>query len=88
VGFLKKHFKGRRAYMNLTIIFWMTLGAFVCAITANIIEHVQSARGVLRIDHSNPQKDLYLFEIDEIEKLNKKKCVILKIDHKANLSQK
>ena len=74
--------------MNLTIMFWMTLGAFVCAITANIIDRIQSARGVLRIDHSNPQKDLYLFEIDDIEKLGKKKYVNLKIDHKANLSQK
>lgn len=73
--------------MNLTIIFWMTLGAFICAITANIVDRMQSATGTLRIDHSNPQKDLYLFEIDEIEKLDKKKRVNLKIDHNAKLSQ-
>ena len=73
--------------MNLTIVFWMTLGAFICAITANVVDRIQSATGTLRIDHSNPQKDLYLFEIDEIEKLDKKKRVNLKIDHNAKLSQ-
>lgn len=44
--------------------------------------------GVIRIDHSNPEKDLYRFEIDSLEKLEKKKKIILKIDHYADLSQK
>ena len=44
--------------------------------------------GVIRIDHSNLEKDLYRFEIDSLEKLEKKKKIILKIDHYADLSQK
>ena len=72
--------------MELTFVFWFVLGAFVSALGSCIIDRIRSARGVLRVDHSNPQKDLYLFEIDDIEKINKKKYVNLKIDHNAKLS--
>lgn len=44
--------------------------------------------GVLRIDHSNPEKDMYRFEIDDLENLSKKRRIVLKIDHNADLSQK
>lgn len=44
--------------------------------------------GIIRIDHSNPEKDLYRFEIDNLELLEQKKKIILKIDHYADLSQK
>lgn len=44
--------------------------------------------GVLRVDHSNPEKDIYRFEIDNLDKLRTKKKVILMIDHHADLSQK
>ena len=44
--------------------------------------------GTLRIDVSNPEKDLYRFEINSIEKLSKKKRVVLRVDPKADLSQK
>lgn len=46
------------------------------------------AQGTLRIDHSNPEKDVYLFEIDSLDTISKKKRIVLKIDHNANLSQK
>lgn len=42
--------------------------------------------GKLKIDHSNPEKDLYRFEIDDLDKLSKKKIIVLEIDHKADLS--
>ncbi len=74
--------------MELTLVFAFVLGVFIDTLATYVYNCVRSARGVLRIDHSNPQKDLYLFEIDDIEKLGKKKYVNLKIDHKANLSQK
>lgn len=48
----------------------------------------QSITGTLRIDHSNPEKDLYRFDIDDLDKLDKQKFVKLKIDHNADLSQK
>ena len=46
------------------------------------------AQGTLRIDHSNPEKDVYLFEIDSLDDVNNKKRIVLKIDHNADLSQK
>ena len=42
--------------------------------------------GVLKIDHSDPEKDKYLFDIKDLDKLSKKRA-LLKIDHNADLSQ-
>lgn len=44
--------------------------------------------GTLRIDRSNPEKDLYLIEIDDLEQLTKRKRITLKVDNHADLSQK
>lgn len=46
------------------------------------------SEGILRIDHSNLEKDIYRIEIDDLDRLSKKKHVVLKIDNNANLSQK
>lgn len=45
-----------------------------------------SVTGTLKIDHSNPEKDVYLFDIKDLDKLSKKRA-LLKIDHNANLTQ-
>lgn len=60
------------------------------SIATNIIFYIRSAHGTLRIDHSNPEKDIYRFDIDEavLDKISKKKRIILKIDNNADLSQK
>lgn len=42
--------------------------------------------GTLKIDHSNPEKDIYLFDIQDLDKLSRKRA-LLKIDHDANLTQ-
>ena len=47
----------------------------------------RKATGTLKIDHSNPEKDIYRFEIDNLDKLNKRRRVILRIDNNADLSQ-
>lgn len=47
-----------------------------------------TAYGVLRIDHNNSEKDLYRFEIDDIESLDTKTQIVLKIDHDADLTRK
>lgn len=44
--------------------------------------------GTLRIDCSNPEKDLYLIEINDLEQLTKRKRITLKVDNHADLSQK
>lgn len=61
------------------------IGILIGVIVGLLYPHKSS--GVLRIDHSNPEKDIYRFEINDLDYLNKKKKIVLKIDHHANLSQ-
>ena len=63
-------------------------GVFFGIGIASIVFTIRRTTGILKIDHSNPDKDVYRFEIDDLEKLHKKTRVVLKIDHHADLSQK
>lgn len=68
------------------MVFW--LGLFVGLIVAGLfLWNPWTTTGTLRIDHSNPEKDLYRLEIDELEDLSKRKRIILKVDNHADLSQ-
>lgn len=53
-----------------------------------IVRELTTASGTMRIDHSNPEKDVYRLEIDNLDKLSKKTRITLDIDHNADLSQK
>lgn len=53
-----------------------------------VIHNFQKAYGTLRIDKSNPEKDIYRLELDKLDDLSKRKFVILKVDNDADLSQK
>ena len=64
------------------------IGAIIGAIIYAVMQKIFVAHGTLRIDHSDPEKDLYRFEIENLDKLNKRSYVELKIDHHADLSQK
>ena len=65
------------------------VGVLVGSIISNIIFYIRYRKaGTLRIDHSNPEKDVYRIEIDDLDGLSKKQHVILKVDNNANLSQK
>lgn len=66
------------------------VGVIIYAIVASIVYKIRYGRGTLQIDHSNPEKDVYRFNMDEkhLDKLSKKTHVILEIDHDADLSQK
>ena len=44
--------------------------------------------GTLKIDHSDPKKDRYQFEIPNLDILDKKTEISLRVDHDSNLSQK
>lgn len=70
--------------MKLGLIIGVCIGAIVYA----LLQRIFVAHGTLRIDHSNPEKDIYRFEIDNLDKLNKRAYVELKIDRHADLSQK
>lgn len=58
------------------------------SIVTVLIIFLKSVRGTLRIDHSDPNKDIYRLDLDDLNVLTRKKLVILDIDHHANLSQK
>ena len=64
------------------------VSSLVGSIVTVLIIFLKSVRGTLRIDHSNPNKDMYRLELDDLDVLTRKKLVILDIDHHANLSQK
>lgn len=70
----------------------MELVIYVVVMVATVLVHIwydsKSAHGTLKIDHSNPEKDLYHFEIDNLDDLHSKSRVVFKIDHDAKLSQK
>ena len=71
------------------IYFLAFLGGLLAgSLVTNIICLVKQASGTLRIDHSNPEKDVYRIEIDDLDVLSKKKQVVLKVDNNADLSQK
>ena len=71
---------------------WFFTGAIVGAVIVCVIHTVhkftRGTFGTLRIDHSNPEKDVYRLDLNDLDALNKKKRVILTIDHNADLSQK
>lgn len=66
---------------------YFSLGLIIGAIVITILR-IKSTVGVLRIDHSNPEKDTYRFEINDLDGLSKKKYISLRIDNHADLSQK
>ena len=70
--------------MNYLILF---VCGFVSSIVTMMVMYLTSARGTLRIDHSNPEKDVYRIEINNLEDLSRKKRVILDVDNSAILSQ-
>ena len=44
--------------------------------------------GTLLIDRSNPEKDIFRFDVDNFDNLNKKKWVVLRVNGTANLTRK
>lgn len=48
----------------------------------------RKTNGVLRIDRRNPAKDIYRFDVDDLDGLANKRRIVLRVDPNANLSQK
>ena len=72
--------------INLLMCF---CGLIVGAVIVFIFQRVRTAFGTLRIDRSNPEKDVYRFDINgDIVNLPRKKRIVLRIDPNADLSQK
>lgn len=71
------------------MVYLIFAGGFIMGLViSSILYHVRSASGTLRIDRTNPQKDVYRIDIDDLDSLSKKKRALLKVDSNANLSQK
>lgn len=67
---------------------WL-LGGFVGgSLFGWVIRRMKPTAGTLRIDHSNPEKDVYRFDINDFDSLSKKKRIVLLVDNNADLSQK
>ena len=71
------------AYISSLILGFM----FGIVITIIVVMN-RTANGILKIDHSNPEKDVYRIELGDLDELSKKKTVILTVDNDADLSQK
>ena len=69
----------------------MEIGSIIVGFIAGIIFTLVCCRkkpaGTLRIDHTNPNKDIYRFEMGDLDKLNTKSRVVLDIDHNARFTQ-
>lgn len=63
------------------------IGVIIGSIVANIYHYMHTSSGTLRIDHSNPDKDVYRIELDDLDNLSKKKRIVLQIDNNAELSR-
>ena len=67
--------------------FLFALGALVGSVVTVIVFHVRSRFGTIRIDRTNPGKDVYRIDIVDLDSLPKKRIVVLKVDTNADLSQ-
>lgn len=63
------------------------VGLVVGVVITIVVYSIRTKSGVLRIDHSNPEKDIFRFDIDNLDDLTWKKRIVLRIDHDASLSQ-
>ena len=69
-------------------LIWLLVGVVAGSAITSIMYWMKRSTGTLRIDHSNPERDLYRFDIYDIKRLSTKKEIVLKIDNNADLSQK
>lgn len=67
-------------YVLLGVILGATISSIIFAMRNRTI-------GTLRIDHSDPEKDRYRFDIPNLDILDRKRSICLSIDNKADLSQ-
>lgn len=68
---------------------WILIGAFISSAITNIIFFVKfRGVGTIRIDHSDPNKDVYRIDVGDLDKLSKRKRIVLSVDNNADLSQK
>ena len=72
----------------LWFVIGIIVGVTVTGIFSAILVKVRRSYGTLKIDHSNPEKDIYRFDVNDLDGLSNKKRITLKVDNHADLSQK
>lgn len=72
----------------LWLVVGIIVGIIVTLVFSAIFRRVRTACGILKIDRSNPEKDVYRLDIGDLDKLSNKKRVVLTVDNRADLSQK
>ena len=65
---------------------WGLVVAAICSIAVSVLYHHRTASGTLKIDRTNPKKDIYRLYIDDLDTVAKKKRIVLDIDANADLS--
>lgn len=73
--------------MTIEFLIAHAIGLVLGSIITNLIFYIRSASGTLKIDHTNPEKDVYRFEINDLDKIVNRKNIVLRIDNNADLSQ-
>lgn len=66
--------------------FMLALGLIVGSLVVLIYYRCVTMSGVLQIDHSDPDKDIYQINLNSLDDLAKKKRVVLKVDNNAKLN--
>ena len=66
--------------------FMLVLGLIIGSLVVLIYYRCITTSGVLKIDHSDPDKDIYQINLDSLDDLAKKKRVVLKVDNNAKLN--
>lgn len=66
--------------------FMLVLGLIIGSLVVLICYHCVTISGVLQIDHSDPDKDIYQINLNSLDDLAKKKRVVLKVDNNAKLN--
>ena len=72
----------------LWLVVGIIVGMIVALVFSAIFRRLRTACGTLKIDRSNPEKDVYRLDIGDLDKLSNKKRVVLTVDNHADLSQK
>ena len=70
------------------LIVWSVIVGFLMGCLLCHIFLIPKTFGTLRIDHTNPEKDIYRIDIDELDKLSTQHKIILRVDNHADLTQK
>lgn len=66
---------------------WCLIGIVFGGIVSHVLHIKWRPDGILKIDTSNPAKNTYRFEIDDLDKLTVKTRFVLKVDSSADLSR-